>query len=170
VRLRARSEEGFGLLELIISMVVLNIAILALVAAFQSGALALQRAAKISTATAVADVQMERYRALLYDAIALDAAAVAAIPSTDPYRTDAAYSATQVVTCTGSPPPDECLPTRSLKGPDGKHYRVDTYIVTDTIANSRQMKRVTVVVRDAAALDARALARVASTFDRATGS
>ena len=39
VRLRARvsAEQGFGLVELLISMVMLNVAILALVAAFQSG-------------------------------------------------------------------------------------------------------------------------------------
>jgi type II secretory pathway pseudopilin PulG len=173
VRLRARvsSNDGFGLIELLVSMLILNVAILALVAAFQSGAIALQRAGKLSTATAVADIQMERYRALRYDAIALDAAAVAAVPGGDVYRSDIAFSSTQITTtCSGSPLPDECAPTRTLLGPDNKRYRIDTYIVSDSVATSRQLKRVTVVVRDLSSLTGRPLARVASTFDRATGS
>ena len=59
---RLRSEEGFGLIELLISMVVLNVGILALMAAFNSGALALRRASELSTAAAIADMQMELYR------------------------------------------------------------------------------------------------------------
>jgi Tfp pilus assembly protein PilE len=172
VRLRARvsNEQGFGLVELLISMIMLNVAILALVAAFQSGAVALQRAGKLSTAAAVADIQMEKYRALKYEVIALDATALAAVPTADVYRTDVAYSASQLTTtCTGTPLPNECLPTRELLGPDGKRYRIDTYIVNDSVATSRMMKRVTIVVRDGNALD-KTLARVASTFDQATGS
>ena len=173
MRLRARvsAEGGFGLIELLISMVMLNVAILALVAAFQSGAFALRRAGQLTTAATVADIQMEKYRALKYESIALDANTLAAVPSTDVYKTDAAYASTQVTTtCTGSPLPNECLPTRTLTGPDGKRYRVDTYIVYDSVATSRIFKRVTVVVRDGNALSARALARVASTFDQSTGS
>ena len=172
MRLRARvsSEQGFGLVELLISMIMLNVAILALVAAFQSGAVALQRAGKLSTAAALADIQMEKYRALKYDVIALDVNSVNAVPTTDVYRTDTAYSVSQITTtCTGTPLPNECLPTRELLGPDNKRYRVDTYIVNDSVATSRMMKRVTIVVRDGSALE-KTLARVASTFDQATGS
>lgn len=165
-----KAEHGFGLVELLISMVMLNVAILALVAAFQSGAIALQRAGKLSTAAAVADIQMEKYRALKYDSIALDSTAVAGVPGGDVYRTDAAYAASQVTTACTPPLPDECAPTRQLVGPDGKRYRIDTYIVNDSVATSRMMKRVTIVVRDANALTGRALARVASTFDLSTGS
>jgi Tfp pilus assembly protein PilV len=59
VRLRLRSERGFGLIELLMAMVMLNIGILAIVAAFNSGMFALNRASKISTASALADSQME---------------------------------------------------------------------------------------------------------------
>jgi Tfp pilus assembly protein PilE len=170
VRLRAQ-QDGFGLVELLISMVILNVAILALVAAFQSGAIALQRAGKLSTAAAVADIQMERYRALKYEAIALDTTALAAVPADDVYRTDSAYATAQVTTtCTGSPLPNECVPARELAGPDGKRYRIDTYIVNDSVATSRMMKRVTIVVRDIDALSGRPLARIASMFDQSTGS
>ena len=48
---RLRSEGGFGLLELLVSMTMLNIGILAIVAAFNSGALALKHAGEVSTAS-----------------------------------------------------------------------------------------------------------------------
>ncbi len=170
-RLRA-DQEGFGLIELLMAMTMLNIGILALVAAFQSGAFALQRASKISTAAALADIQMERYRALKYEAIWLDGTAVDAISPSDPWKTDAAYVAnpTQVTGCTGAPVPEECQPTRNVTGPDGKLYRVDTYIINDSVASARLLKRVTIVIRDRSAMNGRALARIASTFDQSTGS
>ena len=94
-RLRLRSDEGFGLIELVIAMTVLNIGILAIVAAFNSGALALRRASVISSASAVADGQMETYRALRNCAIYLDHTQVAAAPTS--YTSDSAYNATQIL-------------------------------------------------------------------------
>ena len=168
---RARKqEEGFGLIELLMSMTMLNIGILALVAAFQSGAFALQRASKLSTAAAIADIQMERYRALKYDAIALDSTSFTAAQGIGVYAGDTAYAAGQVTATCASPLPDYCQAMRTLAGPDGKAYRLDTYIVLHTPASARVVKQVTIVVRDANALSGRALARVASTFDQATGS
>jgi type II secretory pathway pseudopilin PulG len=73
VQLRAQEEDGFGLIELMIAMVVLNVGILALVATFQSGALALRQSAAVSSGTAVADKTMEVFRALQNKAIYLNA-------------------------------------------------------------------------------------------------
>src|SRR5438876_10462481 len=73
---RLRNEKGFGLLELLMAMTMLNIGILALVAAFNSGAVALQRASRVSTAAALADTQMELYRAITYTTVALDSTSV----------------------------------------------------------------------------------------------
>ena len=67
--LRAREEKAFGLIELLFAMVMLNVGILALVATFQSGALAIGRSAYASNASAVADKTMEVYRALENKAI-----------------------------------------------------------------------------------------------------
>jgi Tfp pilus assembly protein PilE len=168
---RARTEAGFGLIELLMAMTMLNIGVLALVAAFQSGAFALQRASKTSTAAAIADIQMERFRAITYSSIALDSTSLTTAQGNTVYTGDVAYSAGQLTqTCTGSPLPQECQPMRTLTGPDGKRYRIDTYIINDTVASARLLKRVTLVVRDANALTGRPLARVASTFDQATGS
>jgi Tfp pilus assembly protein PilV len=167
---RARSQEGFGLIELLMSMTMLNIGILALVAAFQSGALALQRASKTSTAAAIADIQMERFRAMKYDQIALDTTQFNTDKLVSPYKDDVAFTTGQLtMTCT-TPLPDECKPIRALTGPDGKRYEIDTYIINDSVASARLLKRVTLVVRDANALTSRPLARIASTFDQATGS
>jgi type II secretory pathway pseudopilin PulG len=73
VRLRIADEKGFGLLELLIAMVVLNVGILALVATFQSGASSLQQSAATANGTAVADKVMEVYRTLQNKAIYLNA-------------------------------------------------------------------------------------------------
>jgi Tfp pilus assembly protein PilV len=72
---RAREEDGFGLIELAIAMVVLNVGIFALIAAFQSGTLAVGRSAQTSSATVVADKTMEVFRALQNKAIYLNAPA-----------------------------------------------------------------------------------------------
>jgi type II secretory pathway pseudopilin PulG len=168
MRARARlrsTEAGFGLVELLIAMTVLTIGVLAIAAAFSSGAVALRRASRISTAAALADSQIELYRALTYTNIRLDPAS---IPGSAPYTTDTAYSATQVTTpaCAGLPP--ECNASRTAAGADGINYRVDTYIVYDTPSSGRQYKKVTVVVRDSTNT-ATTYARVVTTFDETTG-
>jgi type II secretory pathway pseudopilin PulG len=175
VRARLRSQHGFGLIELLIAMVMLNVGILAIVAAFNSGMFALNRASKISTASALADSQMELYRALTYSAIALDSTSLGSVDNT--YKCDSALGAScpnstsgeQTTTCSGSPLPNECLPSRTATGADRKSYRVDTYITTTTPTNGRAVKLVTVVVRDGRNLSGRPLARIASTFDQSTG-
>ena len=55
-----------------------------------------------------------------------------------------------------------------MTGPDGKSYRVDTYIRTATVDSGRTGKRVTVVVRRTDTLSVAALARL-SAFDLGTG-
>jgi Tfp pilus assembly protein PilV len=67
---RLRGDEGMGLVELLIALLVLNIGIFATLAAFTSGALAIRRASHISTAAAVADKVMECFRNTSYDNIA----------------------------------------------------------------------------------------------------
>jgi type II secretory pathway pseudopilin PulG len=163
-----RAQEGFGLIELLISMVVLNIGILALFAAFNSSSVALQRAGRIATAASLADSQMELYRAITYSNIRLDPSLEAAADST--YQSDSALagSPTKVLgTCLGAPV--ECQPTRQVLGPDNKNYRIDTYIVYDLQGTGRQVKKVTVVVRHSS-MPSKVYVREASTFDLATGS
>ena len=68
---RLRSERGMGLIELLIAMTVLQIAIFAIFAMMQAGALAILRASRVSAATAMGEQQLELYRGLLYRDIGL---------------------------------------------------------------------------------------------------
>jgi type II secretory pathway pseudopilin PulG len=171
---RAREEKGFGLIELLMAMTMLNIGILAIVAAFNSGIVTLNRASKVSTAAALADAQMELYRGLQYASIALDTTALGTVDNT--YKCDSALGAScpnptsgEVTATCATPLPNECVPSRSTTGADRKSYRVDTYITTQTPPNGRPVKLVTIVVRDARNLSGRPFAREASTFDQSTG-
>jgi type II secretory pathway pseudopilin PulG len=170
-RTSRRAEEGFGLIELLIAMVILNVGLLAIIASFQAGILTLSRAGKITTAAVLGDQQMELYRGISYASIRL---APATIPAGAPYTTDTAYTCsdcTPLLTspaCSGPPYPNECNASRTAPGADGRSYRLDTYISQTTPAGGRPVKRVIVVVRDAAD-PSRVYARQASSFDAATG-
>jgi Tfp pilus assembly protein PilE len=180
-----RAEQGFGLIELIIAMVMLNVGILAIVASFNSGAVALRRASHISTASALADQQMEGYRALVYNQIGFDTTQISGLDST--YKCDSALGGScpnTVATCsTGTcadgtvptlacGPAKQCLPLRTVAGavsPDGYPYRIDSYILYKTDTNARQLKQITIVVRDGLMLS-KTLARLTSTFDQTISS
>jgi Tfp pilus assembly protein PilV len=181
VRARLRSEGGFGLIELLIAMVMLNIGILAIVAAFNTGIWALNRASRASTGAALADSRMETYRGLPYGCIYENSP-----PGDSTYTGDTAYDGTYGITggtgCTTAPP---AASTNPAAGADRKNYRVDTYVTWACSIGSpsggaanvqcasagagRPLKKVTVVVRDYAKPTARPFARVASTFDASTG-
>jgi Tfp pilus assembly protein PilV len=165
VRAALRKNDGFGLIELLLAMTMLNIGLLAVVAAFSSGIVSLNRASRITTAAVLADGQMELYRAITYNAIRLEPTS---IPAGAPYTTDTAYSASQVTAPACAGPPDECNASRQATGADNKTYRVDTFIVSVTPTGGRAVKKVTVVVRDYNNL-ALTFARQVSTFDQSTG-
>jgi Tfp pilus assembly protein PilV len=168
IRARLGSDGGFGLVELLIAMLILNVGLLSLMAAFANGIGTTTRAGRVATASTLAHTQLELYRALTYPAIALDPSS---IPSSAPYTSDSAYSATQVTaTCSGQVADNpQCNASRTVTGPDHGTYRVDTYIVWSTPPNGRQLKEVTVVVRDTAHLSGPVLVRRSSLFDQSTG-
>src|SRR5436853_2760685 len=91
VHMRAREETGFGMLELLMAMVVLNVGILAVVAAFSSGNAALARASRISTAAALANKQMEVYRGLKYDNIVFITSEWTSATGDSTYTADSVY-------------------------------------------------------------------------------
>ncbi len=160
-RLRLRDEGGFALIEMLIAIVVINVGLLAILLALTSGVTTLRRSAETSTAAAVADRQLERYRAVAFSSIYLDTAALAATDTT--YQLDAAYSSLQVSQGCGTLTP-VCTPTQTVTGPDGRSYRVDTYIVLAFPAGGTAVKQVTVVVRKPGTTAT--LARVVATAGR----
>ena len=185
VRARLRSEDGFGLIELLMAIVMLNIGILAIVATFDSGAVALRRASHISTASALADKQMEGYRALLYAQIGFDTTQMSGLDNT--YKCDSVLGGAcpnTVTTCSSGTCADDtvpvlacgtanqCKPSWTVSGansPDSYIYRIDSYILYKTQGSGRQLKQITVVVRDGYA-PSNTLARLTSTFDQTVSS
>jgi Tfp pilus assembly protein PilV len=85
---RIRDERGVGLVELLIALLVLNIGLFATLGAFSSGALALARASHVSTASALADKQMEAFRDMSYNNIPTTAGSTVVSASTSPASPD----------------------------------------------------------------------------------
>ncbi len=79
------------MIELLAAMTVMLIGIFAVFAVFQAGIVQLRRASTITTAAAVADAEMEKFRAIRYDSIGLANTDVAAADTT--YKADRAYKA-----------------------------------------------------------------------------
>jgi Tfp pilus assembly protein PilV len=179
VRTRARDEGGFGLIELLMAMVMLNIGILAIVAAFSSGNRALARASHVSTAAALADKQMEAYRGLIYDNIVFVTTEWNAALADSSYKADTVYAANMqnpvapkalvgtLTTCPTNVPTTACDPSYTTTGADHASYRVDTYLYYDAPGGGTQLKAITVVVRPANNTS-RSYARASSTFDSST--
>jgi Tfp pilus assembly protein PilV len=63
---KLHEETGLGLIELLISLLVLNLGIFATMGAFTSGAVAIRNASRVSTASALADKQIEAFRDMSY--------------------------------------------------------------------------------------------------------
>jgi len=174
-RMRANptASDGFGMVELLIAMTVMAIGLLALFAMFQSSILSITRASQTSTAAALADTEMESFRAVKYEAIGLDEAHIAGTDGT--YTGDPAYEANaadreHVVAC-GISPCTAAVPSQILTGADGRSYRVDVYVANQLVtggSGGRDVKLVTVVVRDSGD-PTQTWARVASSFDESTG-
>jgi Tfp pilus assembly protein PilV len=181
LRRRLRADEGFGLIELLMALTMLNIGILAIAAGFQSAALAVTRAGRTATASTVADRQVELFRGIPYGCIYENSP-----PSDSTYTGDSAYDATFGITsgtgCSSAPPSATATTTEA----DHHQYRTDTYVAwtcpganpTGSASNpscpssstGRPLKKVTVVVRDTAPPNVgRVLVRESSTFDAAYG-
>ncbi|HEX5467987.1 MAG TPA: hypothetical protein VFW80_02955 [Gaiellaceae bacterium] len=111
LRRRARDEGGFGMIELLAAMTVMLIGIFACFAVFQAGIVQIRRASTVTTAAAIADSEIEQFRAIKYDSIGLDESAVASVVSgaygstytSQPYyKTDTAASTTLTSAITSS--------------------------------------------------------------------
>lgn len=177
---RVRDEGGFGMLELLMAIVMLNVGVLAIVAAFSSGNAALARASRISTAGALANKQMEVYRGLKYDNIVFITSRWNSAIADSTYTSDTVYQQNManpvspkalvpsVSTCPANVPASACDPSYTTTGADHRSYRVDTYLYFDTPSYGNQLKTITVVVRDAQDLT-RSYSRVSSTYDPSTG-
>jgi prepilin-type N-terminal cleavage/methylation domain-containing protein len=164
---RLGDQDGFGIIEVLIAIVILSVAIAALVSVFTASALSLHRSDTDGTAVTLAEDQMEIYRTVPFSGIRIDGTA---IPTSGLYVTGHSTNSNippstgQAVAgqygdsaCPDSNFPAACDPVQSVTGPDGKTYTIDTYVdfVNDDStlsiaipASGLTLKRVTVVVRD----------------------
>jgi Tfp pilus assembly protein PilV len=113
LRRRARDEGGFGMIELLAAMTVMLIGIFAVFAVFQAGIVQIRRASTITTAAAIADSEMEKFRAIKYEAIGLASSDVTSVVGGSYgstytgqtfYKTDSAATTTLTSAMTASPP------------------------------------------------------------------
>ena len=158
-------------------MTVMVVAVMALVAVLNSGMVTLRRAADASTAAAVADKQMEAYRALPNCAIYLDLRVDpdewclhdgSRLDRHAPSSPRPPVRITNNTPITGGPVQVRRRGThaqQTVTGADNRQYKVDTYIVAVTTPGAA--KKVTLVVHNAD--NTKTLIRETSTFTPPTG-
>jgi type II secretory pathway pseudopilin PulG len=148
LRLLISNEDGFGLIELTIALMMLVVGIAGTMSVFAGSILALQHSSQEGTALTLADRQLEAYRSLDYSCVP------AALPASIP-------SGCQPYTAGAFPNPYEgSHDTTASESPDHK-----AYTVTTTIATVGSSKKVTVSVTLQGA--STVLAREASYFSSA---
>jgi len=155
-RARLSDESGELLLELVISMIFLTIAIGALMTVFTSSMISLRDAGISGTAQTLVERQMEVYKKLPYASLKLSNSTV---PSgSDIYYTSppSTVSAPFTLVTGGSASTADCsFPTnanaecarQTFSGPDGRIYRVDSYVTASTPSGGRPGVKITVAVR-----------------------
>lgn len=162
------------MIELVIAVFILSIALLALMAGYDSAFVSLHSASHKSAASTLADAQLELYNALTYTAVGLDQATLTTTKASDTVyvadengldnhatATDATISGCGTTSAT-----PQCLPVQTVTGNDRHVYKVETFVrnVTGIIAG-RAERIVTVIVRDPGATGAPVLVQMSAGFD-----
>lgn len=170
MRARLRQEGGFLTVELMVAVVVITIALLALMGAYDEGFLSVHAAAKTSSAGLLAENQLELYASLPYSSIGLDSTTLTTVKATDStYSTDeAALPGTGAdVTISSCGSSARCSPVQNVTGSDHKAYKLETFIrlIANPSATSWSEKVVTVVVRDGTTASLSKLLTIQTAFD-----
>jgi Tfp pilus assembly protein PilV len=189
---RPGTEDGFGVIELLIALIVLTVALLALAAGYETAATSLQLAGKKSVASKLADKQVELYRSIPYSSIGLDATTTTNVGDSSNGAYDSIYTTNSLlagtfytnpvtgvlsqnasgtvndVSYSGCGATPQCLPIQTITGSDGRSYRIETFIRdTSGTAGIRWSERVvTVVILDAAVTGKPEILRETAVFDR----
>jgi type II secretory pathway pseudopilin PulG len=183
-----------GLVELLAAMTILTIALLALLAGYGSAFVSLRLSSQKTTASELANAQLELYRALPYANIGLDAATVDdigddsgpdynALYSEDP-ALDGAIDTSGVQAPSGTVndvaiqncsstvlPSQACLPVQTVTGNDHHQYDIYSYVVdiqaeSTTTGVSWTERIVTVVIRNPEVTGDPELLRISTAIDR----
>jgi type II secretory pathway pseudopilin PulG len=173
-------ESGSMLIELIISLTFLTVAIGAIMSIYVGAQFSLRHTSIEGNALTLADRQMESYKTVAYSGIVLDAATIPG--GSDPYVNAHSIDATippvggQITGgsasggCTSPAQAQPACATQTWTGPDGRVYRIDSYITSDLPpSGGRPVKRVTIIVRRvlSGVVSDRIWGRATSVFDAA---
>lgn len=178
--MRLRNEEGFLLIELLAATVVITVALLALLGAYDQAWFSLHSSAKNSSAGVIANNQLELYASLQYSAIGLDATTLATTKASNTtYTSDEAAlpdsSTATDVTISGCGTSAQCVPVQTVTGADHKSYSLETFIrlLPNGSAPSGATwneKVVTVIVRDLSATGNPKVVTLQTAFDQGPSS
>jgi type II secretory pathway pseudopilin PulG len=172
------NEEGFGLVELLVAVAVLTIALLALMAGYDTAAVSLRSSSSRIAASALADAQMELFSSLPYTSMGLDTTTLAAVENaasasydsryvSDEAGLDNAANATDatVASCGSG---TNCLPIQTVTGSNGHRYRIETFVrdVQNNVSIRWTVREVTVIVEDAQLASFPEVLRTTTAFDR----
>jgi type II secretory pathway pseudopilin PulG len=164
---RLAGERGSLLVELVIAMTLLAVGVGALMSVYASSSVSLSHASIEGNALTVAEKQMETLRSGSYSDIALNAST---IPSaSDRYATDppSNLTSTQRSSITsGQQTGGTISATQTVTGPDGRHYRLDTYVFGITPPSGQTALQVSVAARLVTGTSVGAVrARLVTSFD-----
>lgn len=169
---RLRNEDGFMLVELLVASVVLSIALMALMAVYDSSFISLHKAAQKTAAATLAQNQLELFSALSYDSIGLDSSKLTTAKSDSTYSSDEASltpSGGSDRTLTGSCSQTQCLPIQTMTGSDHRSYTVETFIRDVAVDGQgypgRTERLVTVIVRDPSTSGSPIVAQQSAAYD-----
>lgn len=181
------------MIELVVAMAILSIALMALMAGYDSAFISLHRASQKATAATIANQQLELYRSLPYTSIGLDETTTQNIGDSSNAAYDATYASDPFldgdlvpdpndpsqliqlpsgtvndVTISGCGTTANCLPVQTVTGVDGRHYRVETYIRDrpNNTAITWPERVITVIVQDADSVDLTEILRVETAVDQ----
>jgi Tfp pilus assembly protein PilV len=150
---RARSESGFLTIELMVSIFLIVVALLALMAAYDGAFTSLHSSGRTSSAGLLAENQLELYASLPYASIGLDSSTLTTVKSTDAnYSSDEATlpGTGSDVTISGCGTSAQCSPVQTLTGSDHIRYKLETFIraLPNGSVSTWTEKVITVIVRD----------------------
>ena len=141
------------MVELLAATVIIVVALLALLAAYDQAFFSLRSAAKTSSSGLLAENQLELYASLPYSSIGLDASKLGTVKVSDSnYGTDesALPASGSDVTISGCGSSAQCSPVQTLTGSDHHSYKLETFIrsLPNQPSSSWNETVVTVIVRD----------------------
>jgi hypothetical protein len=174
-------------------MAILSIALMALMAGYDSAFISLHKSNQKATAATLANQQLELYRALPYTSIGLDKTTTDNVGDSNNAAYDATYATDPLLDGDTVPDPSDpsqtiqepsgtvndveiagcgatanCLPIQIVTGPDNKSYRIETFIRDrpNNTAITWPERVITVIIQDASTTNLVELDRVETAFDQ----